>query len=342
MSTNKNLISFGSDNHSGIHPDFLDIFKNSNNLFSPSYGVDDSSIELNEYLKNLLGCAHSLTVFNGTAANVICIGSQLKPYQSVICSDVSHLNESECGAPEKITGCKLIPIKSIHGKICVDEIKKYLIRKGDQHYSQPGMISITQPTEYGTVYSLKELSEIINLAKAENLLVHMDGSRLPNALYTLGCDFKTILSGVDVLSLGGTKNGHLFGEIVAFFERSSFKDAKFFRKQYLQLPSKTRFLADCFLHYYQSDLYLKIAKHQCDLAKYLKEKFMELKDVKITQPVESNTVFVQLSKNVVHELRKKYFFYVWDEITYECRFMTSFSTEKIMIDQMIDELKVLL
>lgn len=334
-----NLISFGSDNHAGIHPDFLKIMESSNQLFAPSYGTDESSIKFNEYLQKLLGCKYSMMVFNGTAANVISIGSQLKSYQSVICSDVSHLNVDECGSPEKIAGCKLVSVPSHQGKISPQEIKKALIRRGDQHYSQVKMISITQPTELGTVYTLNELAAITRLAREENLLVHMDGSRLPNALFYLKTDFKNILNGIDVLSLGGTKNGMLFGEIVAFFEKSNFEDAKFYRKQYLQLPSKTRFMADTFLHYYQSGLYLKIAEHQHQMAKYLESQLLEIPKFEITQPVQSNAVFAKIPKEVVKKVREKYFFYVWNESTFECRLMTSFATEKSMVDGFVNCLR---
>ncbi|MBY0384984.1 threonine aldolase, partial [bacterium] len=260
-------------------------------------------------------------------------------HHAVLCTDVSHLYESECGAPEKFIGVKLIPVPHKNGKLAVEDLPKYLVRRGDQHSNQIKMISITQPTELGTVYTLSELQALREFCNQERLLLHIDGARLGNACYFLNCDFKDILKFSDVATVGGTKNGLLFGELVVIQRPELNHDFKFIRKQAMQLPSKTRFMASAFLTYLTTGLWRSIAEHQHGLAKKLAEALPS--SITPRYPVESNAVFCCFPKSWVKPLREEFFFYVWDEHTFECRLMTSFCTSQEEIDLFATKLKTM-
>lgn len=333
-------VSFGSDNHSGVHPKILAALSAANSASAPSYEMDETSQELKKYLKSQWGCADSFLVFNGTAANVLSLNCAVESFESILCADISHLNVDECGAPEKFMGAKLIPVPHREGKLTVDNLQKMLIRRGDQHFSQVKMVSITQPSEYGTVYSLDELKELRQFCDREKLFLHIDGARLGNAVFTLKSSFKEIISFSDVTSLGGTKNGLLFGELVIIQNPKLADNFKFFRKQAMQLPSKTRFMAAQFLTYFQNELWLDIARSQCQMAQQLAEGIQAL-GYKANYAIQSNAVFCTLPKEIVKPLRDEFFFYVWDEKTYECRLMTSFDTKTEDIQRFIDKLQLL-
>lgn len=332
---------FGSDNHSGIHPILLNAIIECNNEHEPSYGTDIYSEKCISLFKQLFGSdTDTHFVYNGTAANVLSLRASMKRYETVLCSDVSHIHHDECGAPEFFAG-KIQTIPTQNGKMIFAEIEKFLIRKGDQHYSQPRVISITQPTELGTCYTLEEIKQIAQLARKHNMYVHIDGARLANALYFLKTSFNEMLTktGVDIVSFGGTKNGFAFGEAVVILNQDLQKDFKFIRKQSAQLPSKTRFIAHQFFCYLKDENYLAIAEQSVKSAGYLSEKLKELSQkthlIEITQPQESNAVFVKIPKKWVKPLREHFFFYVWDELTTECRLMTSWDTTKKDIDNFI-------
>lgn len=335
------MISFGSDNHSGIHPKILKAFTESSDPFAASYGMDSTSQDLNKQLRDILGAIDSYLVFNGSAANVLSIGCALKSYEAVICTEVAHLHVDECGAPEKITGCKIIPVSHKDGKLGIPQLEAALIRRGDQHSSQVKMVSITQPTELGTVYTLEEIRAIRDFCDKNKLYLHIDGARLANACYYLKCSFKDILKYADVSSVGGAKNGLLVGELVCIHNPELKEGLKYLRKQYLQLPSKTRFLARQFQIYFSDDTWKDISEHQHKLALLLDEKIKAL-GVTPNYPIESNGVFCNLPKSVVKELRETFFFYVWDEKTFECRLMTSFATTTEHINDFTQALKTAL
>lgn len=319
------MISFGSDNHAGIHPKILQAFTEDVSPFAASYGTDDISRALNEDLKKTLHAVETHVVFNGTAANVLCIGAALHSYESVLCSSVSHLHVDECGAPEKITGCKLIALAHTDGKLTINTLEEALIRRGDQHFSQVKMVSITQPTELGTVYTLEELKGLRAFCDKHKLYLHIDGARLANACYYLNCSFSDILKYADISSVGGAKNGLLVGEIVAIHNSNLQSGFKYLRKQYLQLPSKTRYMARQFQIYFADQLWHSISEHQHQLAKKLESALREM-NIAINYPVHSNAVFCCLPQTIIKALRQSYFFYVWNENTFECRLMTSFAT----------------
>lgn len=322
---------FGSDNHSGIHPQLLKAIMDANVFHAPSYGTDEVSQRADLLFKKHFGeKVETFYVFNGTAANVLSLKCMMDSYNSVLVSQCSHLNVDECGAPEFFTGGKLIPLNHENGKLSLPEIKKALIRGGDQHFSQVKALSLTQPTEYGTVYSLSELKEICAFAKKNNLLIHMDGARFCNAVHELKISFKEMTTdlGIDVLSFGGTKNGFLFGEAIVILNPTLAKNFKYIRKQAAQLPSKTRFVAAQFERYLTDNLWSEIASHQCRMAELLYQNLKSISQVEVTQPRQSNAVFAKFPKPWLKALREHSFFYVWDEFSFECRLMTSWDTDE--------------
>ena len=301
---------FGSDNHAPVHPEILNSILKANQDHAPSYGTDNMTLDCISLFKKEFGQnTEAHFVFNGTAANVLSLRALLKPYESCFVTDCSHLNVDECAAPEFFAG-KLIPIKSNHGKFVIEDLEKHYIRLGDQHYAQPKAISITQPTELGTVYSLEELKTLITWAKSKKLYVHIDGARFCNAIHFLGCDMRSITTdlGVDIMSFGGTKNGLMFGEAVVIFNTNFQKDFKFIRKQTAQLPSKTRFIACQFQTYLEKHLYKSISQHVHEMALYLGQQIQkELRQITLTQPIQSNAVFCLIPQNWVKTLRQKSF-----------------------------------
>lgn len=331
---------FGSDNHSGVHPEIMKSIIEANVDHAPSYGTDFWSEQLIEKIKNDFGSRTEIfLVFNGTAANVLSLRACVQSFQAVICSDVSHLNVDECGAPEFFTGAKLIPIPSRHGKITVADMEKALIRRGDQHFSQAAAVSITQPTELGTCYSIEELKEISQWCKAKGLYLHIDGARLANAAYFLGTDLSTVCRGADIVSMGGTKNGLMMGEAILILNPELAENFKYLRKQSSQLPSKTRFVAASFLCYLSNDLWKRIAEHSCTMAQSLHKKLKEIPALEITAPCQSNAAFVKIPQKHIKELKKHFFFYVWNEETFECRLMTTWDTQIEEIENFSDLLK---
>ncbi len=351
MAKKPSLISFGSDNHSGVHPQILQSLLDVSEKYAPSYDTDPTSLELKKWIQKNWKAVDSHLVFNGTAANVLCLSAALESFHSVVCTDVAHLYESECGAPEKFVGCKLIPIPHKDGKLSVADVKAALIRRGDQHHNQIKMVSITQPTELGTVYSLQELTELRALCDQEKLYLHIDGARLGNACAALDCDFSKILSFADVATVGGTKNGLLFGELVILNRPELNENFRFRRKQAMQLPSKTRFLAHAFLTYLtapllatplaEAPLWKDIAQKQLAMAQYLGKKLQEQCGIAPLYPVQSNAVFCLIPQEWIKKLREEFFFYVWDEKTFECRLMTSFCTTQEEVDAFIAKIETL-
>lgn len=323
------LRSFGSDNHATVHPRIMDAIREVNHEQVPSYGTDHWSESLKKVFKKEFGeQVDSHLVFNGTAANVLSLRAMVRNYQSVFCSDISHLFQDECAAPEVIGGVKLIPVPAVHGKLTIDELEKLWRRRGDQHFAQTQGISITQPTEVGTVYSFEELKALTQWAKHKRIRIHIDGARLANAAVCLGKGFREFTTelGVDVISFGGSKNGLMLGEAIIFCNPALAQDFNYIRKQCLQLPSKSRFIAAQFLAYFQDQLWYQLADHSLNMAKELHQRIADLRQTKIQYSVDSNAVFAQIPPSWIKKLREKYFFYVWDEKDSICRWMASWDT----------------
>lgn len=334
---------FGSDNHAGVHPAMMEALSAANIGHVPAYGTDPITEQAQQVLRQHFGNIDAYFVFNGTAANVLSLRAMTASYHSVICAETAHIHVDECGAPEYFTGCKVITVPSHFGKVKIEDIERRLIRGGDQHFAQPRVLSLTQSTEYGTVYTPEELRALCDFAHAHKLLVHMDGARLVNAAASLGVSLKAITAdvGIDVLSLGGTKNGLMMGEAVVFFNRALADNFKFVRKQAMQLPSKTRFIAAQFIAWLQDDLWRTNANHANAMAQVMAAGLEKIPQIKVTQPVEANAVFALFPKSVVKPLRENYFFYVWDETTFEVRLMMSFDTRLEDIEGFLAQLSAL-
>jgi threonine aldolase len=336
--------SFASDNYSGIHPEVLDAIKRANNNHQISYGDDEFTKESNTLFNKLLGDVAVFYVFNGTGANVICLKCCTLPFQAVICSEFAHINVDECGAPTQSIGCSLLPVPTTDGKLTPAIIEPLLSRIGNVHHTQPKVISISQSTELGTVYTISELTNLCDFAHTNGMYVHLDGARISNAVASLGVSLKeaTVDCGIDIMSFGGTKNGLMMGEAVLIFNEKLKANAPFFQKQTSQLFSKNRFIAAQFSALLTNDLWLKMARHSNKMAQILASKVGELPGVKITQKVDANAVFVIIPPHTIEPLRKQYPFYEWDDQSHEQRWMCSFDTTEAEINDFIDTLKVLI
>jgi threonine aldolase len=333
---------FASDNNAGVHPEIMKALENANDGHCVGYGDDPFTQEAVEIFRDIFGSRSEVFfVFLGTGANVLGLKAMTKSYNSIICAETAHINTDECGAPEKFTGCKLLTIPTGNGKISVADIQKHVHGIGFEHHSQPKVISITQSTEMGTVYTVQEIEEICSYAHKNNMLVHVDGARIANAAASLNVGFTEMIrdTGVDVLSFGGTKNGMMYGEAIVFLNPDLAKDFKYFRKQGMQLASKMRFISTQFLAYFNNNLWLKNALHANEMAKLLEKKVREIPQVKITQEVQSNGVFAILPKKIIPQLQEQYFFYDWNEFTGEVRWMTSWDTAESDIDGFVSVIK---
>lgn len=322
---------FASDNNSGIHPDILKAITGANEGHAVGYGGDPITGKAIGRFKQEFGDqVEVFFVFNGTGANVLGLSTLTNSFHSVICADTAHIQTDECGAPEKFTGCKLLPVETIKGKISPTGIRRYLHGFDFEHHSQPKTVSISQVTELGTLYTVEEIKAICDLAHEYGLYVHMDGARLANAAVALDLPFRafTVDAGVDVLSFGGTKNGMMMGEAVVFFNPELTKNTKYIRKQSMQLYSKMRFVSAQFLAYFENDLWKKNATHSNRMAKLLEQEVKKISAVQLTQEVKANGVFAIVPPQIIPQLQEKYFFYVWDEHRSEVRWMTSFDTEE--------------
>lgn len=321
--------SFASDNNSPVHEKIMKAILRANEGDVLSYGNDRYTQAATERFKQMFGEDIDVYfVYNGTGANVTGLTAVTSSFYAIICAQTAHLNVDECGAPEKLSGCKVISLPTDNGKIQVEQIKKHLQGFGDQHHSQPKVISITQSTEYGTIYQLEEVQAIADLAHQHGMLLHMDGARIANAAVALNKGLREITRNVevDVLSFGGTKNGLMFGEAVVFFNRELSQNFKYYRKQGMQLHSKMRYISAQFEELLTDNLWWKNAKQANDMAKLLADKVRDIPQVKITQEVEANVVFTSLPEEVITRLQEKYTFYVWNASKSEVRWMTSFNT----------------
>lgn len=335
MSTILNPRGFASDNNAGVHPHILKAMASVNEGHTIAYGDDPYTAKAEEAIREIFGEeAGVFFVFIGTAANVLGLSSLTQSYHAVICPDTAHINVDECGAPEKFSGCKLLTCDTPDGKLSVDMIAGHMHGIGFEHHVQPRVVSITQATELGTVYSIMEIREIADYCHKNGLLLHMDGARISNAAVSLNCGFRemTVDAGVDVLSFGGTKNGMMYGEAVVFFNKELCSDFKYRRKQGMQLASKMRYIASQFSAFLEGDLWKSNAKHANLMAQKLYLAVKDIPGVKVTRKVESNAVFAIIPENLIAVLQESFFFYVWDEASSEVRWMCSFDTTEEDID----------
>ena len=336
---------FASDNNSGVHPSILKAMENANTGHVKGYGDDPFTEKAINIFKEKFGQETEVFfVFNGTGANVLGLSTVTHSFHSIICAETAHIEEDECGAPEKFTGCKLLPVEPVNGKLTPESIQHHLKGFDFEHHSQPRVISISQVTEMGTVYNPEEIQALADLAHQNNMLLHMDGARIANAAVSLNMDFKAFTKdcGVDVLSFGGTKNGMMMGEAVLFFNPELTTYTKYLRKQSMQLYSKMRFVGAQFQTYFENDLWKETATHSNKMAKLLEAEVSKIAEIKITQPVEANGIFAEVPKEIIEPLQKQFFFYMWNEKRSEVRWMTSFDTTEEEIYKFVDLIKKLI
>jgi len=329
---------FASDNSSGVHPEVLEAMARVNRGHTVAYGEDAFTESARALFREQFGDrVETHFVFTGTGANVLSLQALTHSHHAVVCAETAHINEDECGAPEKFTGCKLLGVPTKDGKITVDQVRPFLHSIGFEHHAQPTVISITQATELGTLYRPEEIRAITEFAHENGMRVHMDGARLCNAAAALDLPLRALTgdAGIDVLSFGGTKNGLMFGEAVVFFDPAPAADFKYIRKQGTQLASKMRFMAAQFQAFFTDDLWLRSARHANRMARLLEERASAVPGVQISRPVEANGVFAVLPREAVPRLQGQFFFHVWDEGTSEVRWMTSFDTTEEEIERFV-------
>lgn len=333
---------FGSDNFSGVLPEVFKALEEAAYGHQHSYGEDEYSAKAIADFKAVFGeNIEVFFVYNGTGANILSLSAFTRSYHAIICAETAHINVDECGAIEKQSGSKLLTVPTFDGKLNIGLIKNHMHGFGDQHHAQPKIISLTQCTELGTVYSREELKEICDYAHAHNMYVHMDGARLSNAIAYLGCSPKEITAdvGIDVLSFGGTKNGMMFGEAVIFFNTATATEIPFIRKQLMQLHSKTRFIAAQFSAVLKDNLWLKTASHANRMAQKLANEATKIPGIRITQEVQGNEIFAIIPRDKIQVLQEKCFFYVWDENASEIRWVCSFDTTESDIIEFVNLLR---
>ncbi len=321
--------TFASDNYAGVHPEIMQALIEANRDHASSYGADEYTQNAIQKFKNFFG--ENIDVYfayNGTGANVLGLQTITNSFNSILCSSLAHINVDESTAPEKFMGCKLIPVPTIDGKITPQDVGERIIRIDDQHHPQVKVISISQTTEYATVYTIEEIKALSAVAKKYNLFLHMDGSRISNAAVSLKKTFSSFTkdAGVDVLSFGGTKSGMMFGEAVIFFNPELSRQFKFIRKQAMQLHSKMRFISSQFDALLSNDLWKRNAEHSNRMAKLLEKELRTVPAIKVTQSVDANGVFAIIPKEVTEALQEQNYFYVWNDKTSEVRLMCSFDT----------------
>lgn len=340
-----NLRGFASDNNSGVHPTIMNAMASVNMGHTIAYGDDPYTEEAIKLFRKEFGeQAEVFFVFIGSAANVLGIKAATQPYNAVICPDTAHIHVDECGAPERFSGCKLLTVSTPNGKLTVDLVKKHMHGFGFQHHSQPKLISISQATELGTLYSPNEVKTLADFAHEHNMYLHMDGARIANAAASLGVSFKTFTTdvGVDILSFGGTKNGMMYGEAIVFLNPELAKEFMYTRKQGLQLASKMRYISAQFTAYLSNEQWKTTALHANRMAKLLASALSTVKQVTITQSVDVNGVFAVIPREIIEKLQNEFFFYIWDEERSEVRWMTSWDTTEEDISNFVKTIKSLL
>ena len=333
---------FGSDNHSGISPEIMEAIASANVDHALAYGDDEYCEQAVQLLRQEFGAqANVYFVFNGTGANVLNIDAMCRSHHAVVCAETAHINVDECGAPQRIVGCRLLTVPTPDGKLTPELVKTQLHGFGFEHHSQPRAISITQPTELGTLYTLDEIRALADLAHSYSMYLHMDGARLANAAVALNCTFRQMTTdlGVDCLSFGGTKNGMMIGESAIILNPALDVELKYRRKQMAQLCSKMRFMAAQFEAYLTTGLWRRNAEHSNRMAQMLCQSLREVPQAKVVYPVQANSVFVQLPNKVWNDLLQDYFFYLWDEATDVVRWMCSFDTTEEDIRNLVQALK---
>ncbi len=328
--------SFASDNTAPVAPEILEAIHKANAGDAIGYGDDPWTARAIAAIRTHFGSDTDVYfTFNGTGANIVALASVLRPWEAVLTPASAHLQTDECGALERFSGSKVVPVATPDGKLTPELLEPYLHAGHGVHFPQPRAISISQATEFGGLYELDELRTLCGFAHERDLFVHMDGARIANAAAALGVTLRalTVDVGVDVLSFGGTKNGLMVGEAVCFFDAALHADAApFVQKQAMQLASKMRYIAAQFEALVTEDRWLRYAHHANAMAARLHERVRTIPGITITRPVRCNAIFATLDRIAIERAQREFFFYVFDERLPEVRWMTHWATEPKDID----------
>ncbi len=344
----QNRRGFASDNYAGAHPEIIQAIADANGGHQVSYGEDVYTERLQEVMRKHFGeQAETYPVFNGTGANVTALTAMVPRWGAVISAQTAHINTDEGGAPERVSGLKLLTIETRDGKLTPELIDREAWGWGDEHRAQPLAVSITQTTELGTLYTVEELRSISEHAHAKGMVVHMDGARIANAAAALGEPLRefTTDAGIDVLSFGGTKNGLLFGEAIVALNPDAAPGLVYLRKLNMQLASKMRFVSAQLVALLEGGLWLRSATHANRMALRLREALARevaagnLHGISFTQATESNAVFAVLPPGIADRLRERFRFYDWNPATGEVRWMCSFDTTEDDIDSFVTAIR---
>jgi threonine aldolase len=331
--------SFGSDNHAGTHPAVMRAIVEANAGDAIPYGGDPWTEKAVSEIRRLSGAQGEVyLVLNGSGANVLGLGLLLGRHEAVICAESAHINTDECGASERILGTKLLTVPAPQGKLTPELIATRLVGRGDEHFAQPGVVAITQSTEFGTCYSLDELRAIKEFCAEHGLRVFLDGARLANAASYLGCTLADLAGNADVLSFGGTKNGAMGVEAVIVMHAADTANVRYLRKQQGQLSSKMRFLGAQFNALLADDLWLANAAHANAMAARLASGLAGIPGVDVVHPVQSDVVFARLDPGHIAELQRDWIFHVWDEAASMVRWMTAFDTQESDVDAFLSDI----
>jgi len=336
---------FASDNYAGVHPEVLQALTDANEGHQVSYGEDDYTTKLTDVIREHFGARSEVfPVFNGTGANVLSLTAMMPRWGAVICSSLAHIHTDEGGAPERVSGLKLYPVSHHQGKITPEDIATEAFGFGDEHRAQPAVVSITQSTELGTVYTPSEVKDIADFTHDHGMLLHMDGARLWNAAASLGVPFSAFTSdvGVDIVSLGGTKNGIMGAEAIVVINPEAVDGLIYLRKMSMQLASKMRFVSAQLLALFENGLGLRSATHANTMAQRLRNSLEEgiasgaLSGLSFSAPTQANAVFAVLDPEVSDRIRQTFRFYDWDRSVGEVRWMCSFDTTEEDIERFVE------
>lgn len=327
--------SFASDNGAGVHPAVLAAINAANHGHASAYGNDPWTARASDALRAAFGgTAEILFTFGGTGANVVALATLTRRHDAILCADSAHIFTSECAAVEHFCGGKLLPVASTDGKLSPALLAPVLSATRGVHHARPRVLSITQPTEWGALYSVDEMRALADFAHAHELFLHVDGARYANAAAALGLSLAALSAevGVDVLSFGGTKNGLLGAEAVVVFDPTLALEAAYARKQATQLASKMRFIAAQFLAYLENDLWRELAGHANAMARRLAAALDNVAGLELVCPVETNMLFPRLPRGVLEALQRDFYFYTWRDSDAVARWVTSFDTSDEDVD----------
>jgi threonine aldolase len=333
--------SFGSDNHAGAHPAVLRAMMAANAGDAVAYGFDDWTERATFQLRETFHADDVFLVLNGSGANVLGLSLLLGRHEAVICAESAHINTDECGSAERLLGTKLLTVPAADGKLTPDLIAERLAGRGDDHRAQPGVVAVTESTEFGTCYSLAELQQIADYAHANDLRLYLDGARLANAAAYLDCSLAELAACADVLSFGGTKNGAVGAEALVVMRSGLAADVPYLRKQQTQLASKMRFVAAQFNAMLEDDLWRANAAHANAMAHRLATGVTSIDGVELLYPTQANAVFAQLDPAHVAKLQQTWTFHTWNDTDSMVRWMAAFDTTEADVDAFLTDIRAI-